>query len=74
MLCTVVVKLPIGSVRLYFVVGRRLKRETIGLWLYEKQCLFPPLLKDNSTADAGLNAPPNSMDAAEGGHTQWLIN
>lgn len=32
-LCTVVVKLPVGAMQLYFVVGRRLKRGTIGLWL-----------------------------------------
>lgn len=30
---TVVVKLPVGGLRLYFVVGHRLKRRTIGLWL-----------------------------------------
>lgn len=32
-LCNVVVKLPVGSMRLYFVVVRRLKLRTIGLWL-----------------------------------------
>lgn len=30
---TVFVKLPVGAMRLYFVVERRLKRGTIGLWL-----------------------------------------
>lgn len=32
-LCTVVVKLPVGAMRLYFVVGCLLKLGTIGLWL-----------------------------------------
>lgn len=32
-LCTVVAKLPVGSMRLYFVAGPRLMCGTIGLWL-----------------------------------------
>lgn len=41
-LCTVDVKLPVESMQLYFVVRNCLKHKTIGLWLWVKQCPFPP--------------------------------